>query len=465
MSITNYVCAQNLIGTFDMSAALFTDDDNLVMLCLACEDFPPHSVVFYEKTDDRWIAMKSLQVSDYIANMQVNDLKISADGSSLAISVINIETTDISIYDDAILIFRNINDNWQLVKVIDKISNYGSQASPIVLEFSSTGDFFVISSTPDARLSVDTDNILSQVYYYDNGQYILENQLEQEFILSGSILSLSLLDNDKTIFLSPKGVTLNWQSPFAYYSLLDGELVENLPFGENGFDIAYTGFVESDSSAHRIIISQGTSAEQQSVDPQITVYERGTSTEDWEQVLPSYFSLRKEHEVADLAVSHNGDIVSVVMADGFTSALDTTSYVDYVREINGQLRLLHRFTYKIPNNDGLYGDVYRSELSKTGRFMTVTRLGQINLYDMSNLLPDIGGSDLPSVVVFPNPTTGIVSTNSISYIKVDVYNSLAQKIKVIDSQVIDISDVAAGMYFLSFTLTDGTERIAKVIKQ
>ena len=277
----------------------------------------------------------------------------------------------------------------------------------------------------------------------------------------------SNLDGNNNTLLSSFSYTSSAQN-MSLVTLGNGEvvkLVEDLPFGENGFDIVYTGFVESDSSAHRIVISQGTSAEQQSVDPQITVYERDTSTEGWEQVLPSYFSLRKEHEVADLSVSHGGDIVSVVMTDHFSFTSDTTSYVDYVREINGQLRLLHRFTYKIPNNDGLYGDVYRSELSKTGRFMTVTRLGQINLYDMSNLLPDIGGSDLPSVVVFPNPTTGIVSTNSISYIKVDVYNSLAQKIKVIDSQVIDISDVAAGMYFLSFTLTDGTERIAKVIKQ
>ncbi|MFT6337833.1 MAG: hypothetical protein ACJATI_004598 [Halioglobus sp.] len=447
-----------------MNSALFTDDDNLVMLCLACEDFPPHSVVFYEKNDDQWVASESIQIDDYMANMVINGIKTSADGSSLAISINNRTTTDISLRDDAILIFRSINDNWQLVKVIDDISNSGLQDTPIVLEFSSTGDFFVISSTPAAQFSVDTDNILSQVYYYDNGQYILENQLEQEFILSGNVVSLSLLDDNKTMILSPKNASFNWQTPFAYYSLLDSELVEELPFGENGFDIVYTGFVESDSSAHRIVISQGTRAQQQVVAPQIVVYERDTSTEGWEQVLPSYFSLSKEHEINDLAMSHGGDMVSVVMTD-FVSANDTSSYVDYLREVNGQLRLLHRFTYKVPNNDGLYGDVYRSDLSKTGRYMTVNRLAQVNLYDMSNLLPDSGGSEFPPVVIFPNPTTGIVSTTSINFIKVEVYNSLGQRIKTIDSQIIDLSEIAAGLYFLSFTLADGTERAAKLIKQ
>lgn len=77
-----------------------------------------------------------------------------------------------------------------------------------------------------------------------------------------------------------------------------------------------------------------------------------------------------------------------------------------------------------------------------------------------------GDFDSKGFRIYPNPTSGIITVQSNTAVKViTVFNTLGQQISSQQSATIDLSAVAPGMYLIQVILQDGTSSTQKIIRK
>ncbi len=76
-------------------------------------------------------------------------------------------------------------------------------------------------------------------------------------------------------------------------------------------------------------------------------------------------------------------------------------------------------------------------------------------------------NELSAIQIVPNPSEGIftINTNTIEVKQADLYNALGQYIKTVDTHQIDLTDFAAGFYYLKIQTADKREKTFKLIKK
>ena len=75
-------------------------------------------------------------------------------------------------------------------------------------------------------------------------------------------------------------------------------------------------------------------------------------------------------------------------------------------------------------------------------------------------------SDLESIAVYPNPTTGELYIDAIGIQKVECYNQMGQLVRVYDNVLnsIDLNNLSEGVYTLRITVPQGVT-MRKVVKK
>ena len=83
--------------------------------------------------------------------------------------------------------------------------------------------------------------------------------------------------------------------------------------------------------------------------------------------------------------------------------------------------------------------------------------GHVRVYDISNLLSN-NEFVLENFNIYPNPTSDILNIsleNNLVLENVTIYNNLGQIVKTANKNVIDVSELAKGLYFVEVTTNQG----------
>lgn len=91
------------------------------------------------------------------------------------------------------------------------------------------------------------------------------------------------------------------------------------------------------------------------------------------------------------------------------------------------------------------------------------RVGQTSLDD------DIAEHDATNIMVYPNPTNGIVNISGENIVNVEIVNIMGQvvlsKICDADETSIDISSLNSGVYLIKLKTKDGKEFSERIVKE
>ena len=78
---------------------------------------------------------------------------------------------------------------------------------------------------------------------------------------------------------------------------------------------------------------------------------------------------------------------------------------------------------------------------------------------------DVAETNDGGMTLYPNPTNALVTIEGVEVARVEVYNALGQQVATTCQQVVDLSSLESGMYFLRVTSTEGEMWYEKVLKQ
>ena len=78
---------------------------------------------------------------------------------------------------------------------------------------------------------------------------------------------------------------------------------------------------------------------------------------------------------------------------------------------------------------------------------------------------DVAENEEETVSVYPNPTRSQIVIEGVEVAHVEVFNALGQSVMTSRQQVVDLSQLEAGMYFVRIEGSDGQVRFEKVLKQ
>ena len=78
---------------------------------------------------------------------------------------------------------------------------------------------------------------------------------------------------------------------------------------------------------------------------------------------------------------------------------------------------------------------------------------------------DVAENEEGTVSIYPNPTHSQIVIEGMEVTRVEVFNALGQSVMTSRQQVVDLSQLEAGMYFVRIEGSDGQVRFEKVLKQ
>lgn len=78
---------------------------------------------------------------------------------------------------------------------------------------------------------------------------------------------------------------------------------------------------------------------------------------------------------------------------------------------------------------------------------------------------EVAENEEESITVYPNPTRSQIVIEGVEVAQVEVYNALGQRVMTSRQQVIDLSEMESGVYFVRIEATDGQVHFEKVMKQ
>ncbi|QAA82169.1 T9SS type A sorting domain-containing protein [Aequorivita sp. H23M31] len=384
---------------------------------------------------------------DYSARCRVS---LSGDGNTLVISSPN----QGMLFNGNVMIFQYKDSNWEL------LGNYfigsGNNLLGYGISLSSNGNIIAMASPgPNVfnEFGFITVRQFDGTLWNEIGQKINGySNSEGSYSLEQVVLSLS---NDGTTLVigTPfSGENGNYGGEVRVYQYSGGLWVQ---MGESIFSDEGKNFgssVSINGDGNTIAIGRISDSEMGYV--RVFNYENG----QWLQKgVKLYGDEANDHFGASVAISDDGNILAIGAPRSDIASLPQTGQAKIFKFIGNAWSQVGNNIIGLNPNDLFGQDV---SLSAHGNILAVASpffdnspyndSGNVNVYDLSDIL-STNINEMKSFSLYPNPASdqlNIVLGSGFQLVEVNIYNSVGQLVKREQKELIDISELAAGTYYI-----------------
>lgn len=448
---------------FEMNHGAILSDEKLVLACTHCVDINNECIFFYENVQDQWFLSDSLSIKEFFPNYKLSNFKVSADGNTLGVYLVDPENPQLFGYNDALAVIKKRLGSWELVFIKEEIliGQYSKFAGTYQIDFSKSGDIFVISHVNiNAPGWTSSNGITTEIYTYESGAYSLLKSFYTD-IITEHWITLNLLDDESNILV---GIDHNGNdevtNQFLAYRLENDIWSKVSDVGNSVMGRRDPPYAVTDSFSNHIYVTSTFELESFDTaikDPYFSRYRYDDLLNDWIEDDLEAYSSNKALRTGAIDVSDSGQFIAVgFVRSGFTDL----SYVDFLKVGNNGYQLLTTLSF----DDDAVGAIV--DVSESGRWLMLNKgTDYIYLLDMDEIINDNQGStDIYNIDLYPNPSTGIIHINTFNIDFLEVYDAAGQFIGRYSERTIDMSDYPSGIYIIKVFLESGRLGLAKVVK-
>jgi len=384
-----------------------------------------------------------------------NNLAISSDGNIVAVGTVN-DRNKIGYF----AVYQNISGSWS--QVGQNVMGNTDEQFGFSVAMSSNGSV-VAASAPYATGKGGKNSGKVRIYHNVSGTWtkigsdIDDGEIGGEF--SGWDIDLSEDGNTLAIGTLRNGVAYSATGKVRIYRNISGTWTKigNDIVGENAFDTSSS--VSLSSNGNIVAIGSPHNAGNGKESGSVRVYRN--SSGNWIKVGQDI-----DGEVAgdisgySVSFSADGAVLAIGAPVNFTNK---SGYIRIYKNISGSW---------VKMGQGIDGKIVGENfgrsvsLSADGQKVVVGAFsnsdngnlsGQVRVYDLSGILSN-NEFVSQNFNIYPNPTSDILNINLENNLVLDhvtIYNNLGQVVKTVTENVINVSQLAKGLYFVEVTTNQG----------
>lgn len=422
-------------------------------------------VRIYENISGTWIQLGQDIDGEQAGNQSGSSLSLSADGKIVAIGAYSNSGNGSNSGHVRIFQYNEITGVWiQIGQDIDGASS-GYEISFNEFGFSSDGNFIAIGarqwnlSLPgEVRVFQNISNVWTQI-----GQTLVGENNDDQFgsavTLSnnGDILAVSAINNN--INGQRSGSVKVYQYISGTWTQL-GQTIGGMKAEERigtSLDLSSNGNILAIGEPHSFGNFSG------STPGQVRVFENISGV--WAQIGGViYGNGNIDSFGARISVNNDGNKIAI---GGFRSGGSQIGYVKLFENISGTWMQIGNIINGDEVNDLTGRGFSLSGNGKTlvmGSSMNSQNNGKVRVYDVEGLASS-NQFVLDNFNIYPNPASDILNISlesNLVFEKAVIYNNLGQIVKEANQEVINVSELAKGIYFVEVTTNKG-KAIKKVI--
>lgn len=455
-----FVDAQELLHIVETNDARMINNNVLVRECNSCLDQDLLTIQFLDLENKNLSLIDEFVIDESIHDYAISSFEVSIDGKAVCVYLIQTDVNNPKEKRDKVICYNLIDDVWSETYRRENIDlSYHSNTnwvpwSNFEIELSSDGTFLYIAYTKIDDIPTGSITLEIMELNENNNSYTISQVLETN-IHTNPGLTLSLINNDSTVLISP-GVALGgYDNQFIQYNYLDSLWVMVDPeFGQQKLRIP-SSVVSQNKSGNLTAYVSYDGIEQPDWNPNI-VFDTLING-NWSRMKNSYQTANTSI-VESISIADNGNIVAM----GYTNQIpnynntDSLGFVDLIIRRSSNIYRVHRFTYNEQISNAEFSHPYFVQLSSDGKLIMINNdANQRLIYNISELISDFNSrkeqSSLIPIKLFPNPTYGQLQSENIDYYKVRVFNSIGQVTgEYAELQDLDLVNYSPGLYTLIF---------------
>ena len=388
------------------------------------------------------------------------DVSLSSDGKILAIgSPFNVNNTN---SPGNVKVYQNVNGNWTQIgqDIVGKTAgdNFGQSVS-----LSGNGNVFAVGA-PYGKGKGGQNSGKISVYRNISGTWtqigsdIDDGEMIGEF--SGWDVSLSTDGNTLAVGTLRSGVLTNAKGKVRVYRNISGTWTKigNDIIGENAYDTSFS--VSLSSNGNMIAIGAQNNNGNGKESGHVRVYLNNSG--NWLKVGQDIDGESAGDLSGRVSLSGDGSILAIGAPMNGGNGV-TAGHVRIYKIISGSwLKLGTDIDGKEAGENSGYSVSISSDGNKVaiGAFRNTANgklSGAARVYDVKNLLSNDKFVS-QNFNIYPNPTSDILNIsleNNLVLEHVTIYNNLGQVVKKASESVIDVSQLAKGLYFVEVDTNQG----------
>jgi Flp pilus assembly pilin Flp len=431
--------------SFGWSVSL-SDDGNIIAIGAPNADSGRGKAWIYENIGGSWeeiIEFNGITIEDYFGG----SVSLNADGSIVAIGANQFTLNE----PGYVRIYQDIGGSWIQIGQ-DIVGESAEDESGFALSLSNDGSIVAIGARGNDGNGVDSGHV--RIYQNIGGSWTqIGDDIDGEEALDHSGYSVSLSADGSVVAIGARdnngggdlaGHVRVFQNVGGAWTQI-GQDIDGYQFEEIGYSVS----LNTDGSVVAAGRGEGGSR----------VFENIEGS--WTQIGQDIQSIFYNHQDI-VSISAEGSVLAV------GSQFISTKTVYIYQNIGGDWT-------EIGEVEGAIGEYmfgYSVSLSPDGRILAIGApyvdgsIAFVRIYDLSNVL-EIENHSRFDFSVYPNPTTGNVNIQSGTPIdQIEIYNLLGQLVNSNTNQnIIDISSVDLGVYFVKVMDENGNIGTQKVVKQ
>lgn len=424
-------------------------------------------VRIYENVSGTWIQLGQDIDGELAGDQSGSSLSLSADGKIVAIGAYLNSGNGSKSGHVRIFQYNEITDIWiQMGQDIEGVSS-GYEISLNEFGFSSEGDFIAIGarqwnlSLPgEVRVFQNISNVWTQI-----GQTLIGENNDDQFGYavalsdSGDILAISAINNN--INGERSGSVKVYQYISGMWTQL-GQTIEGMKAEErigSSIDLSSNGNILAIGEPNSFGNFSG------STPGQVRVFENFSGV--WTQIGSEIYG-NGNIDSFGIRVSINNDGNKIAIG-GSRQGGNQIGYVKLFENISGTWMQIGNVINGDEVNDLTGRGFSLSGNGKTlvmGSSMNSQNNGKVRVYDVSGLASS-NKFVLDNFNIYPNPVSDILNIsleNNLVFEKAIFYNNLGQIVKEENQEIINVSTLAKGIYFLEVSTNQGKATKKLVIK-
>ena len=407
--------------------------------------------VYRINSSGNWIQLGQ----NFVGGSLANNIAISSDGNIVAIGTVP-NLNNIGYFS----VYQNISGTWSQIGQ-NVMGNIGEQFG-FSVAMSSNGSV-VAASAPYATGKGGINSGKVRIYRNVSGTWtkigsdIDDGEIVSEF--SGIDIDLSEDGNTLAIGTLRNGVSTNAKGKVRVYQNISGTWTKigNDIVGENAFDTSSS--VSLSSNGNIVAIGSPYNAGNGKDSGSVRVYKNNSG--NWVKIGQDIDGEAVENISGySVSLSSDGTVLAIGAPGGFSNK---SGYIRIYKNISGSwVKMGQGIDGKIGGEN--FG---RSvSLSADGKKVVVGAFsnsdngnlsGQVRVYEISGMLSN-NEFVQQNFNIYPNPTSDILNIsleNNLVLEEVTIYNNLGQVVKKASESVIDVSQLAKGLYFVEVTTNQG----------